>query len=336
MISRMVDQKGFDLIAALADDLPRLDASFVVLGTGEPRYQDLWTRLAAAHPDRIGVHDRLRRSAGASDRGGRRHLPDAVAIRAVRAEPDVQPALRHGAGRAGRRRARRHGDATTRPADRTSTGFKFRALHARGAARGAQPGAGALSQTARSGGRSSSPGCSRIIPGTVRPGSTSKYTSVPCGSGLGTPTRRLGLRAQGDAGRNDGSRERADLYRRQLRRDGPQVGRARARGFLGGVVRPLQAPGADGRRAGDRLRRQGDGRQAERRRQSEHRRASSRFAASRRCCSSRAARSSSRSSASRRRTTSRRSSTSISDDELGIWDLMDCTRSPRFSITRSQ
>ena len=55
MISRMVDQKGFDLIAALADDLPLLDASFVVLGTGEARYQELWTRLAAAHPDRIGV-----------------------------------------------------------------------------------------------------------------------------------------------------------------------------------------------------------------------------------------------------------------------------------------
>ena len=55
MISRMVDQKGFDLIAALADDLPLLDASFVVLGTGEARYEDWWTRLAAAHPDRIGV-----------------------------------------------------------------------------------------------------------------------------------------------------------------------------------------------------------------------------------------------------------------------------------------
>ena len=55
MVSRMVDQKGFDLIAALADDLTRVDASFVVLGTGEPRYQDLWRRLAAEHPDRIGV-----------------------------------------------------------------------------------------------------------------------------------------------------------------------------------------------------------------------------------------------------------------------------------------
>ncbi len=58
----MVDQKGFDLIAAVADVLPRLDATFVVLGTGEAQYQDMWTRLAAAHPDRIGVADRVRRS----------------------------------------------------------------------------------------------------------------------------------------------------------------------------------------------------------------------------------------------------------------------------------
>ncbi|HEY2907593.1 MAG TPA: glycogen synthase GlgA [Vicinamibacterales bacterium] len=55
MISRMVDQKGFDLVATVADVLPRLDATFVVLGTGEAQYQDMWRRLAAAYPDRIGV-----------------------------------------------------------------------------------------------------------------------------------------------------------------------------------------------------------------------------------------------------------------------------------------
>jgi starch synthase len=55
MVSRMVDQKGFDLIAALARDLPQLDASFVVLGTGEARYERLWTTLAADYPHRIGV-----------------------------------------------------------------------------------------------------------------------------------------------------------------------------------------------------------------------------------------------------------------------------------------
>jgi starch synthase len=56
MVSRMVDQKGFDLIAALEGDLPRIEATFVVLGTGEARYQDLWRGLAAAFPDRIGAH----------------------------------------------------------------------------------------------------------------------------------------------------------------------------------------------------------------------------------------------------------------------------------------
>ena len=55
MISRMVDQKGFDLLATLAPGFPDLDASFVVLGTGERRYEDLWRELAARYPDRIGV-----------------------------------------------------------------------------------------------------------------------------------------------------------------------------------------------------------------------------------------------------------------------------------------
>ena len=55
MVSRMVDQKGLDLISALDVELPRLGASFVVLGTGEPRYQDFWTNLAAAHPTRVAA-----------------------------------------------------------------------------------------------------------------------------------------------------------------------------------------------------------------------------------------------------------------------------------------
>ena len=53
MVSRMVDQKGLDLIAAAARDLAALDATFVIVGTGEPRYQDLWTSLSRARPDRI-------------------------------------------------------------------------------------------------------------------------------------------------------------------------------------------------------------------------------------------------------------------------------------------
>jgi starch synthase len=55
LISRMIDQKGFDLLAELADELPRLDATFVLQGTGERRYEDLWLALMARYPDRIGT-----------------------------------------------------------------------------------------------------------------------------------------------------------------------------------------------------------------------------------------------------------------------------------------
>jgi starch synthase len=55
LVSRLVDQKGFDLIASLADDLPHLQATFILLGTGDRRYEELWSKLAAAHPRQIGV-----------------------------------------------------------------------------------------------------------------------------------------------------------------------------------------------------------------------------------------------------------------------------------------
>jgi starch synthase len=55
MISRMIDQKGFDLIAAAAPEIPKLDATFIVLGTGDARYEQSWRSLAATYPVRIGA-----------------------------------------------------------------------------------------------------------------------------------------------------------------------------------------------------------------------------------------------------------------------------------------
>jgi starch synthase len=55
MISRLVDQKGFDLIAAAADELPKLNAAFVVLGTGERRHEELWRSMAETHPTIVGA-----------------------------------------------------------------------------------------------------------------------------------------------------------------------------------------------------------------------------------------------------------------------------------------
>ena len=55
MVSRMTEQKGLDLVAALASRLPTLDASFAVVGTGDRRFETLWSSLAAAYPDRFGA-----------------------------------------------------------------------------------------------------------------------------------------------------------------------------------------------------------------------------------------------------------------------------------------
>jgi starch synthase len=63
MISRLTEQKGFDLIAAASDDLMALDASWVMLGSGERRFENHWRTLAMRHPDRvaatIGFDERL-------------------------------------------------------------------------------------------------------------------------------------------------------------------------------------------------------------------------------------------------------------------------------------
>ena len=55
LISRLTDQKGFDLIGAAAEALMGLDASWVVLGSGEARYEDLWRVLEASYPRRVSV-----------------------------------------------------------------------------------------------------------------------------------------------------------------------------------------------------------------------------------------------------------------------------------------
>jgi len=54
-ISRLVDQKGFDLISEIFEELLQENAGFVLLGTGEKRYHDYFTRMAKRYPDRVGV-----------------------------------------------------------------------------------------------------------------------------------------------------------------------------------------------------------------------------------------------------------------------------------------
>ena len=63
LISRLTDQKGFDLISSAAADLMSMDAGWVMIGSGERRYEELLRDLAARNPQTvsatIGFDERL-------------------------------------------------------------------------------------------------------------------------------------------------------------------------------------------------------------------------------------------------------------------------------------
>ena len=54
-VTRLAEQKGLDLVAAVMDRLVGRGAQFVLLGTGEPRFHELFTDVAGRHPRRVGV-----------------------------------------------------------------------------------------------------------------------------------------------------------------------------------------------------------------------------------------------------------------------------------------
>ncbi len=54
-ISRLADQKGFDLLAEILEELFALDIGFVLLGTGEQKYHDLFQQVARKYPQKAGI-----------------------------------------------------------------------------------------------------------------------------------------------------------------------------------------------------------------------------------------------------------------------------------------
>lgn len=55
MISRLADQKGFDLLMEILDELFSLDIGFVLLGTGEQKYHDLFHQVAQKYPQKAAI-----------------------------------------------------------------------------------------------------------------------------------------------------------------------------------------------------------------------------------------------------------------------------------------
>jgi starch synthase len=56
LVSRLADQKGFDIIAEVADEILSLDIQMVILGTGEPKYHELFENLQKKYPKKIAVN----------------------------------------------------------------------------------------------------------------------------------------------------------------------------------------------------------------------------------------------------------------------------------------
>nr|WP_226827118.1 glycogen synthase GlgA [Igneacidithiobacillus copahuensis] len=56
LISRLVEQKGIDLVLQLAPELLRERIQLILLGSGEAQYQDQARQLAHLHPGQMAVH----------------------------------------------------------------------------------------------------------------------------------------------------------------------------------------------------------------------------------------------------------------------------------------
>ncbi len=55
MISRLADQKGFDLLLEKAEQILQLDLQLVILGTGQKEYHRRLQRVAGKYPDKLGL-----------------------------------------------------------------------------------------------------------------------------------------------------------------------------------------------------------------------------------------------------------------------------------------
>lgn len=56
IISRLVDQKGIELVGQAMDELMKKDIQLVVLGTGDGRYEHLFKYYAYKHPDKVSAN----------------------------------------------------------------------------------------------------------------------------------------------------------------------------------------------------------------------------------------------------------------------------------------
>ena len=134
MVTRLAEQKGLDLVLeALPAHPGRGLPARACSGSGDARLEEAAPRLAAARiPGQVAVRIGYDDGPRPPDLRGRRLLPHALALRAVRARPAHRAPLRHRARRAAHRRARRHGrPSSTRPGARAPASSSTRSRRTR-------------------------------------------------------------------------------------------------------------------------------------------------------------------------------------------------------------
>ena len=56
IVSRLTDQKGFDLVQCVIEQICREDVQLVILGTGERKYEELFSYYAKKYPNRVSAN----------------------------------------------------------------------------------------------------------------------------------------------------------------------------------------------------------------------------------------------------------------------------------------
>ncbi|MBQ9757032.1 MAG: glycogen synthase GlgA [Clostridia bacterium] len=56
LVSRLVDQKGIDIIAEAMEELVGLDMQFVIVGTGEEKYENMFRHYAWCNPEKVSAN----------------------------------------------------------------------------------------------------------------------------------------------------------------------------------------------------------------------------------------------------------------------------------------
>ncbi len=56
IVSRMVSQKGFDLFEKASEELMKLEAQWIILGSGQEKYEEMFMNLHHKYPEKVAVY----------------------------------------------------------------------------------------------------------------------------------------------------------------------------------------------------------------------------------------------------------------------------------------